>query len=64
MEKGPESLPLIEKRIEKQGVVFSPLKTGLGEERTLPGCWRRAYQKDGIRFVSFFLIPNRQIKNF
>ena len=64
MEKGPESLPLIEKLIEKQGVVFSPLKTRLGEEHTLSGCWRRAYRKDGIRFVSFFLIPKRQIKNF
>lgn len=42
-EKGPESLPLIEKLIEKQEAVCSPLKTGLGEERRLPGCWRRAH---------------------
>ena len=48
MEKGPESLPLIEQLIEKQGVVFSPLKTRLGEEHTLSGCWRRAYGKDGM----------------
>ena len=63
-EKGPESLPLLEKLIEKQGVVLSPLKTRLGEERALPGCWGRAHRKDGIRFVSFFSDSKQADKEF